>query len=289
MKILAFGEIIWDVFPDKRCIGGAPLNFAAHSAALGADSYILSAVGEDALAAPAKKALSDFAVSDKYVGLSTLPTGRCDVSLDINGIPSYSLLDNTAYDDIKIPNGIENEHFDAICMGTLSIRHSTSRKTLEKLLEYKIADEFFADVNIRAPHFTKENITLLLENSSILKISDEELSVVMSAVFSEEGKSVEECAKFISERYENIKIIIITLGAKGAYALDCKEKKEYRQKPYETEVLSTVGAGDSFGAAFLVKYLSGNPISECLDFASRLSAFVVSRTEAIPKYDPQNL
>ena len=95
--------------------------------------------------------------------------------------------------------------------------------------------------------------------------------------------SVEEVGHKLHEQYEQLKIIIITMGENGAVCYDCVENKNYRCNSYPTNVVSTVGAGDSFGAAFLTKYLKGEKIMECLEFASKISAFVCSKKEAVPK------
>ena len=168
MKILAFGEILWDIFPDKKCIGGAPLNFAAHAAKQGSEAYILSAVGQDTLGDEAIKFLKDKKINTDYVKRGQLETGKCLVTLDEKGVPSYNLLSGVAWDEIE---GEISEDFDVFYLGTLALRSEVNLNSVKNLLGSNSFKEIFADVNIRPPHYSAESITLLSENATILKIS----------------------------------------------------------------------------------------------------------------------
>lgn len=287
MRLLSFGEIIWDVFPDAAHIGGAPLNFAAHTVLQGGKASLLSAVGNNTLGKNATEKISDLGIGTEYIFTDAeLPTGMCRVTLDKNGVPSYDLLDNTAYDRIPCPDAISS--LDVLAFGTLALRHEFNRESVKKLLAEHTWREVFCDLNIRAPFFSDESIRLCLENASIVKISDEELSTVTLSAL---GKtlSVSDAARELALKYTQIKVVIITLGAKGAYAYDAQSGNEFECGVADYPVVSTVGAGDSFGAAFLYWYLSGKDIPACLGIASRVSGFVVSREGAVPKYDVNEL
>lgn len=283
MKLLSFGEILWDVYPSEKHIGGAPLNFAAHFAKQGGESYMLSSVGDDELGKAALDLLKDFNIKTNYVSISkTNITGKCLVTLDSKGVPSYNLLDDVSYDYIKNFD-FSNIKFDAFYFGTLALRNGDNRQTLLEILNENIFKEIFVDVNIRKPFVSSEAVKLAFENATIIKISDEELSVVTDLLFNAEYDFIK-AAKLIAKRFNNIKLVIITLGEKGAFAYDCRKDIEYSVKAPKVEVVSTVGAGDSFSATFLNKYLGGFGIDRCLKSASSVSAFVVSRAEAIPDY-----
>ncbi len=287
MKLLSFGEIIWDVFPDGAHIGGAPLNFAAHTVLQGGKASILSSVGNDSLGSLAKEQIAKLGVGTECISVSPdKPTGQCVVSLDQNGVPSYDLRDDTAYDHIDAPDAAEG--FDVLAFGTLSLRHSHNLLTLKSLLKKGVYREIFSDLNIRAPFYSKESICFCLENATIVKISDEEMATVTKAALGQ-TLSVEASARAIAKKYPQIKTVIITLGAKGAYAYDATADKDHRCGITDSPVVSTVGAGDSFGAAFLYWYLSGRDIPACLDIASKVSGFVVSREGAVPTYDIDSL
>lgn len=283
MKLLSFGEIIWDVFPSGAHLGGAPLNFAAHAAMQGVDAYILSAVADDELGKRALFEITELGVKTDYVSISPKPTGSCIVTLDERGVPSYNLVRDTAYDDIALPDVTDGDAFDVLAFGTLALRDAHNMETLKDLLGKVSFPVVFSDLNIRAPFYSKESILFCLENANILKISDEELPIITRQVFGKEFDTLEEAAKAIFHSFGKKEIVIITKGAEGAYAY--RNGEEYYCDAAEAEVVSTVGAGDSFGSSFLSQYLSGKTPDEALAIASRISAFVVSNTGAVPKYD----
>lgn len=283
MKVLAFGEVLWDIYPDKAYIGGAPFNFAAHLAKHGEEVYLLSAVGEDDLASNTCSAIRSFGFSDKYVSAVALKkTGQCLVTLDERFVPSYDLLDDVAYDYINCEN--VREEFDMLYFGTLALRSRYNLSALKTLISEKNFKDIFVDVNIRAPHYTKENVLFALSNATILKISDEELTVVadLSGIKASDFKAF---ARSLSAEFSNLRCIIITLGSKGAYAFLPENQTEAQCDGVAVEVESTVGAGDSFSAAFVHKFNKGESLEACLKYASRVAGFVVSNTDAVPDYD----
>ncbi len=280
MKILSFGEVLWDVFFDGEFIGGAPLNFAAHLAKMGEDTYILTSVGNDDLGDRTTKKIEDFGVKTNFITVSkTLETGKCLVTLDSNKIPKYNLLNNVAYDQIKTEN-IPND-FDYLYFGTLALRSGFNRDSLKEFLLWHNFKDVFVDVNIRPPFYSDESVEFAVKNATILKVSDEELPVISNVLGIDNSN---EFAKKLCEKYCNLKLVIITRGGSGSYCFDVKNNREHTAECVKVKVASTVGAGDSFSAAFLHKYLSGCDTQNCLDFASKISAFVVSKTEAIPEY-----
>ena len=284
MKILSLGEIIWDIFPDKSAIGGAPLNFAAHAKKAGADSYLLSAVGDDDLGEKAVEILNGYGVNTSYVSVNRgKSTGRCIVTLDDNGVPAYDVIKNVAWDDIIMPGKIIGEHFDAFAFGTLSLREGKNKEVVAEVLSSCMLDEIFVDLNLRAPFYSKDTIEFCLERATILKVSDEELPMVLRYVFGEETDR-EHGVRALSKKYDGIKMIILTCGAEGSALYDSETDSFKYKEAIKTKVASTVGAGDSYGAAFLCGYLEGRSIDECLERATRISSFVVSVDEAIPEY-----
>jgi len=288
MKILSFGEIIWDVFPDKKCIGGAPFNFAAHAARQGAESYMLSALGNDLLAEEALVYTEKYNINSKFVSRAEgKSTGQCLVTLNEKMIPSYNLLSDVAYDCIKTPDlkALNDEKFDVFSFGTLALRSEINRKTVLDVLNSVKFNEIYSDLNIRAPHYSEETVLMCLKNATIVKISDEELPVIIDIVYGNNNiKQLElaDIAAKLSSTFENIKILVITLGGDGSFVYDCTTKDTYRKECPKVKVVSTVGAGDSFGAAFLANYLKGLVINECLKIATDVSTYVVMHTEAVP-------
>lgn len=289
-KILSFGEIIWDVFPDgDAVIGGAPLNFAAHAVKCGAKASLLSAVGNDALGEKALKELQRLGVSTDFVGKSDLATGRCIVSLN-NGAPSYKVCRPAAYDRISLTqeavDSINRESFDAFCFGTLAAREPVSRKALQRVLKSCSFGRVFCDINLRPDCYDENSVKLCFENASILKISEEEEPLLESFPFYRSlcPDGLEQNVGNLFEALPNLDIILFTKGEKGSTVYQ-KHQSPLHVDPCKTQVVSTVGAGDSFGASFLSALLNGSSIPDAASLASRVSAFVVSQKEAVPEYE----
>lgn len=293
MKLVSFGEIIWDIYGEKKTIGGAPLNFAAHAARCGAEAYLLSAVGDDALGAEAKTVLRRFGIrSDFTLTEAGRPTGVCHVTLDENGVPTYAIAENCAYDAIPVSGFLDaaahqKDAFDAFCFGTLALREEENRATVTKLLHSVRFREIYADLNVRMPFCSPCALLLCLEHATIVKISDEELPLVLlmlgDVLPNVENADIYAAAKALSACFPQIKLLIFTLGGKGSTIYDCRIGRFQCISAPSVKVVSTVGAGDSYGAAFLVSYLAGEPISVCLERATARSAFVVAHAEAVPE------
>ena len=289
MKLISFGEVLWDVYPTDKFIGGAPLNFAAHFAKCGGESFMLSSVGNDDLGKDTLKAVNELKVNTDFVYVSNeKETGKCLVTLNEKGIPSYNLLSDTAYDNIKAVDGLNINDFDVFYFGSLALR-SENNFSLVKKLSKEFEGEIFVDINIRPPHFSAETVKFALETATMIKISDEELPTVTKLVLDEETCSPELAADKLRENFKNLKLIIITLGEKGSMAFKTSSGQVYFEKAQKVEVASTVGAGDSFAATFLYEFLKGSEIKTCLKNAAKVSGFVVSQNGAVPHYDYNEL
>lgn len=284
MKILSFGEILWDVYDDAKYIGGAPFNFAAHLTKHKEEVYMLTTIGEDELGKEALSRLDGYNIHTDYICVSNQKqTGCCLVTLDENSVPAYNLLDDVAYDYIKCDD-IPNSH-DVLYFGTLALRSKYNFNSLKELINSHSFKEIFVDVNIRPPFFSYATTSFALNNATILKISLEELPIVSNIMRMDSICDYKAFSYRLSNAYKNLSVIIVTLASDGAFVLNCRNGKEYYKSATNTEVKSTVGAGDSFSAAFLHKYMSGERISASLDYAIKLSGFVVSQYDAVPNYD----
>lgn len=283
MRLLSFGEIIWDKFPTGDRLGGAPLNLAAHMALLGAESYILSAVGNDSEGKLAAEIARGLGIHTDYLTiLDTHPTGSCSVSLDMIGTPSYTLAPCCAYDSIPEPS-LCGEEFDCLAFGTLALRERGNQELLSRLMRKCRFKEIYCDLNIRQPHSRAEAVRFCLESASIVKISLEELDFVTEAALGGRRFSLTDAVYALSEGYPSLKLIIITLAEFGSICYERSADKLYTAAAVPCEAVSSVGAGDSFGAAFLWKYSQGGSIPECLELASKISSYVVSCEGAIPE------
>ena len=285
MKILSFGEVLWDVYPDERFIGGAPLKFAAHLARHGEDVYMLSALGQDELGEAALAQLKQWQIHTEHVAvLKDRITGQCLVTLDEQFVPTYHLLGDTAYDRIPcdgVPDG-----FDVLYFGTMALRSGENFASLKGLLAERHFKEVFVDVNIRPPHYSRQTVRFAVEHATIVKISLEEMETVAQLLEMPATADYREFAAQLADQNRNLRYVVITLGGDGAYALACADRQEYACASAKVEAVSTVGAGDSFSAAFLHQYLAGNGIGDCLTYAAKVAGFVVSQQAAVPEYDP---
>lgn len=284
--VLVFGEIIWDVYPHKSCIGGAPLNFAAHFVREGGRAALLSAVGRDHLATPALDFLAAGGVDTRWVFAVDYPTGRCDVTLSAAGIPSYFVVPDVAYDHIpadpSLPDQVAEAGYDVLCFGTLAQR-SESRLALEALLCRGAFREIFCDVNLRPDCYDAGSVANCLEKATLLKISDEEEPLLREmAGYLPKDAAVEAAADALLARYGQLKAVVLTCGERGA-TLYRRDEAPVSIPATPAKVVSTVGAGDSFGAAFLYHTLAGDDPLCCLQAAADRAAFVVAHADAVPE------
>ena len=284
MKIAVFGEILWDLFGDDAKIGGAPFNFACHTAKCGADSAIISAVGNDPLGEEALAIAASYGVDVSQVAiLDGVPTGRCLVTLH-DGTPSYELVRGVAYD--RIPRPTVPVFADAFYFGTLAMRDAESEKSLRGMLAAGNYKEIFFDLNIRQSFYDADRVDYGISHCTIFKVSREELPTL--SIIGVTG-SEEECCLQLREKYPNLRRILVTLDKDGSFDFDCATGAvTFSPKP-STKAVSTVGAGDSFSACYLTNYLAGHPVPECLRRATLLSGYVVTQIGAIPDYPAELL
>ncbi len=286
MKVIAFGEIVWDVYPDNTCLGGAPLNFAAHLARHGHNVSVLSAVGTDDYGEKALSQIRDRHIHTAHIAqLTDHRTGTCLVSLNAAGVPVYNLQEDVAYDHIPL---IPCPAADVLYFGTLALRGKHNRNTLQKLLNTASFGDVFVDVNIRAPFYDDDTIRFAVENATILKISDEELPTAAKALHLSAADPLTAIGH-LAAAYPSVRCLILTRGADGAYIYHRAEDTVYTCASKAVKVVSTVGAGDSFAAAFLHQYIRRESIPRCADYAASVAAFVVSQKDAVPPYDPQDI
>ncbi|MBQ3848369.1 MAG: hypothetical protein II748_05915 [Clostridia bacterium] len=291
MKILTFGEILWDVFPQKKEIGGAAFNFAAHVAKLGADSYMISKVGYDDMGRESLECADKLGVKRDFIIVENVPTGYCKVTIDDAGIPTYNLVKGVSYDNLTVTKEMKKrllgEEFDAFYFGTLPQRGEITKKTLEDVLSYVKTKEIICDVNIRQKWYSKETVENCAKYSTILKISEEECRVFeeLGLVDRIEGNYREELCRRLADKYD-IRYVILTLGKYGAMVYVRSEDKFYVSRVPQGKPVSTVGAGDSFSACFVYNLVNGAAVEDCLERAVTLSDYVVTKIGAVPDYEP---
>ena len=285
MKSIVFGEVLWDIYPDKSVIGGAPFNFAAHLSLLGDEVSLITGVGRDSLGEDTITCIRKYGIGDDYIALTDKPTGSCIVTLDGNGIPKYSITPDSAYDNIELSGEVVEKlkrcGADLFYFNTLAQRSEVSRRTLKKLLAELEFENIMCDLNIRPNCYDADSIKLCLENATIVKISSEEAHFLTDT--GAVKNTVRPIYESLREEYPNIKLLVYTMGADGSAVYDyVNGETHFSGKPEEINVVSTVGAGDCYGASFVHYYMAGISIEEAIHLATKRSNIVVSHTEAIP-------
>lgn len=278
-KVVGIGEILWDMLPQGKQLGGAPANFAYHVCRLGGNGWAVSAISDDPLGDEINEILSTKNLHTALAEVSA-PTGTVQVTLDAAGVPSYDITENVAWDMIPFTPALEEmaKETEAVCFGTLAQRSEISRNTIMKFISCMPADSLKVyDINLRQNYYSEEIISRSLEVSDILKINDEELETV-SALFGLEGTQTERCRTLI-ERF-SLKLVILTKGDKGSEVVTALA--EHSVVPGKIEVADTVGAGDAFTAAFVVSYLRGESLAEAHEKAGEVSSYVCTKSGAMP-------
>lgn len=284
--IVGLGEALWDCLPDGSKLGGAPANFAYHASQFGNEAYAISAIGNDALGDQTLKEFDEKHL--KYIMPRVdYPTGTVQVELDEEGIPTYDIKQNVAWDNIPFTPEIENvaKHCGCVCFGSLAQRNKISRDTIHRFIDStpKNCLKIF-DINLRQNFYTKEIIQESLKACDILKINDEEL-VTIGRLFGYPGLDIENKCYLILGKY-NLKMLVLTCGTNGSYVF-APGVKSFQPTP-KVEVDDTVGAGDSFTGSFASAILAGMPIKEAHKLAVEVSAFVCTQPGAMPKL-PESL
>ena len=278
--IVGLGEALWDVLPDGKKLGGAPANFAYHAAQFGLDTIAISALGEDKLAEETIDALKEHNLN-YLMPRVPYPTGTVQVTLTGDGIPTYDIKENVAWDNIPLTDEMLEiaKNARAVCFGSLAQRNVVSRENIHKFLDATPDDcvKIF-DINLRQQFYTKEVIKESLKRCNILKINDEEL-VLIGRMFGYPGLDIENKCWLILGKY-NLDMLVLTCGTNGSYVFT-PGQMSFQETP-KVEVADTVGAGDSFTGSFVGSILNGKPVTEAHKTAVQVSAFVCTQNGAMP-------
>ena len=281
--VVGMGEALWDVLPEGKKIGGAPANFAYHVSQFGLPSRVVSAVGNDPLG---REIVENFTSK----GLNHLieevpyPTGTVQIEIDPAGVPQYDIKENVAWDNIPYTARLEAlaGQTRAVCFGSLAQRNVVSRDTINRFLDAmpQTADSLVVfDVNLRQGFYSKEMLCNSMKRCNILKINDEEL-VTVSRMFGYPGIDLQDKCWILLAKY-NLKMLILTCGTNGSYVFT-PGVVSFQETP-KVPVADTVGAGDSFTAAFTADILSGKQVPDAHKLAVEVSAYVCTQSGAMPE------
>lgn len=282
LKVVSIGEVLWDLLPSGAQLGGAPANLAAHAAGLGASAALISRVGADDLGTQARAQLAARGVDVSAVSTDpTAPTGTVGVDLDASGQPRFTIHQPAAWDFLQAsPEAmatVSGAH--ALCFGTLAQRHPIARDALRTLVSAAGSSPLIlCDVNLRAPFCDPEVIEWSLRAAGIVKLNETELPFLADRLSL--GADTDSQVRGLAEAFA-LDTVILTLGANGCRVW---HREIWSAEPGRSvAVKDTVGAGDSFTAAFLMGQLRAWPMPDILRRATEIAAYVCTQAGAIPE------
>ena len=287
--VVGLGELLWDIFPNGKLLGGAPANFAYITNLLGNTGVPASRLGCDPLGGEARERLSQLGLTDEYVQEDPIyPTGTVKVEVDKYGQPQFEILHPVAWDFLEWNADWKRlaQQTDAVCFGSLAQRSPQSRSTIRSFLSATRPQTVRVfDVNLRQNFYSKEIIEHAMDLATIVKLNHEELPILMS-LLGVEHRNEQESAWHLLSSYE-LKLICVTRGNEGSLLLCAAQRSEH--PGFQVKVADTVGAGDAFTAALVHGYLRGDPLDEINQNANRVGAWVASQPGATPSPKLQGL
>lgn len=286
--VVGLGELLWDILPSGKQLGGAPANFAYITSLLGDRGIPASRLGEDALGAEAIRRLNKLALSTEFIQEdANHPTGTVKVEVDESGQPRFEISEAVAWDFLEWTPQWQKlaEQADAVCFGSLAQRSEYSRSTIRSFLAASHSAVRVFDANFRQHFYTTEVFAESLKLATVVKLNHEELPRIVS-MFGLEHRGEEDSVRCLLSRYE-LKLVCVTRGDKGSLLASADEFDEH--PGFQVKVADTVGAGDAFTAAMIHGYLRGTSLAEINETANRVGAWVASQSGAMPALKPGGL
>jgi len=287
--VVGLGELLWDMFPEGKQLGGAPANFAYMTSLLGDQAVVASRIGNDALGRSAGRRLERLGLRSASLQFDeSHPTGTVGVEVDDAGQPSFEIAKNVAWDFFEFTPGWQElaGRADAVCFGTLAQRSPKSRETIGSFLRAVHPGTIrIFDVNLRQAFYSAEILADSARLADIIKLNVDELPVVakhLGLTFVDELSA----AKAIRETFQS-KLVCVTRGAEGSLLVSAEATNEH--PGCEITVADTVGAGDAFTAALVYHYLRRAALPTLNEAANRMGAWVASQTGATPSRDNMKL
>jgi fructokinase len=280
--VVGLGEVLWDLLPSGRQIGGAPANFAYWSHVLGNRAIVASRVAGDDLGRELRHSLLSRGVTDQFLQTDpAYPTGTVKVEVDRAGQPQFEITYPVSWDFLEFtPTWRSLAHSaDAVCFGSLAQRSPESRSAILSFLDATRRDALrIFDVNLRQSFYSAEIIADSCRRANLLKLNHDELPVIRELLGLSAADSFGFCEEMV--RTFDLKLICVTRGPHGSLLSDGKKANEH--PGYQAQVKDTIGSGDAFTAAMVSECLRDRPMAEMNDIANRLGAWVASNSGAMP-------
>lgn len=278
--VIGIGELLWDLLPTGKHLGGAPANFSYHAHQLGADVYLVSAVGDDALGHELRQRLASWGVTDEHVQTAPAPTGTVSVKFDAARHPTFTIHERVAWDRLEATAAAQQlvSRADAVCFGTLAQRSETSRAAVRALVKRAPSRALkLFDVNLRQQFYSRNCLDASLRLANALKLTDDELATVADLL--EISGPPRDQIQEMADHYQ-VSTVILSRGDQGSLMYRDGEWCDHPGVP--AEVCDTVGAGDAFAAAATLGLLAGWSLAEVSERANAVAAFVATESGATP-------
>ncbi len=285
---IGLGEILWDVLPAAKMLGGAPANFAFHSHQFGNPAAIVSRIGADSLGREIRSNLKAISLDDDFLQIdSQHPTGTVTVEVDENGQPAYVVHEHAAWDFLELNQPLIDlfNHARVICYGSLAQRSAVSRKTILDLLDHRAADAVaLCDINLRQQYYTDETIHNSLFAADILKLNHEEFPII-AEITNLPYKNFKDRLHGIMDKF-NLKLLCVTRASNGCVL--CSRDELVEHPGFPVSVQDAIGAGDAFTATMAHLYIQNATLETIAIAANQVGAYVASCPGATPQL-PANL
>ena len=285
-KVICYGEVLWDVFPDRRDLGGAISNVAVHLAALGEATLLATRVGTDELGDLAESELRSRGVDTRLVQRDpTRATGEVTVSIN-EGEPTYKLERERAWERIEATDEML-ELISTSCFfnfGSLSQITALGKNSWRRAVTAAQKTPGCAlvyDLNFRRGYidwpFTEEALGL----ANIIKVNDREHSELQKHF----------AAKNVVEELlqrKNISLVALTHGHNGCTIVSRENSHIIHPAEIATEG-DRVGAGDGFVAGLLFALLRRLPLEKAGAFANKVAGEIAGQFGATPPLSEETL
>jgi fructokinase len=280
-NIIGIGEVLWDVLPTGKQLGGAPANFAYTSKQLGNNGLILSRIGNDDFGTELLHQLNAKNLSADVIQIDEAKqTGIVNVTLE-NSQPSYEIVENVAWDFLELTENWREvaEKSDAVCFGSLAQRGEVSRKTIREFVNLTNGLRIF-DVNLRQKYFNQEILQASLKLANVCKLNHDELPII-AGILEIKGAELVKIAENLLFKFD-LNLVCLTLGARGSLLVSKEGVSSFGG--IEITVADTIGAGDAFTAGMTHGLLRNWELDKINEFANKVGAFVASKTGAMPDF-----
>lgn len=281
-KVVGLGEVLWDLFPGRTCLGGAPANFAYITTLMGDHGIVASRVGQDSHGLEALRRLEEIGLDIDHVQTDREhPTGTVNVDVDGNGQPRFEIAQPVAWDHLQWTTDWQRlaEATDAVCFGSLAQRSPTSRETIQRFLRAASPSTLkIFDVNLRQSFYSEEILAASMRLADIVKLNNDELPKIMRLSRLPHKEELSSARRLIDE-YE-LELVSITRGGRGSLLVSSKNSSEHTG--FKVHVADTVGSGDAFTAGLVHEYLHGASLDLMNEVANLVGAWVASEVGAMP-------